>query len=794
MKCVKCGFENVNGAEFCGNCGLKQQPIPQVQPLKQNKKNKKKIIIIVSILLAVALLITILFLVFNKSGDFKDPFQDVDDLVLQENISSTREYEEKDSIAGTLEQEFSENKITADKYIMQLAYSIYDTDSLDYKYKDLEVGTPNPTELFRKAGELADSLSLETATYIVEKYMLSDVEWNVEIDTNASGMSNQKTNDYKVMPLVSDETDVSKLDKAVLSSNKNFLIYYTTSGSNAITNDQANKIAKTLEGVVSAYEKKYGLKFQYTPNLQEGVWGTITETITFGGVPQATTKAQKVLKNSNIDTKYLDTAMPIFIIDTDAENTNALGYYVHDSEIFSEFNKLMIRVFGENNAQYDSILTTYAFPYFVVSSTLDSFDDTRIVLAHELFHHYQAYICGNGSYGECASGLFTTETTANFAAVNNLDVNKTGTALNNHAIWYISDVSSSIDKVCKKGDRCADSVGYGAFAFAQNYDEVVTNGYTHLFQSMKYENPLKYLHENSGGNYKKALLLTAERNLTLDYDNKLYIAQSEDQLYYPANYKDLGIFDNKFELNIDYSSMQYFYINPNKFDDETAQITFNGNSDNLSLLLFVKENNKYKALYTHSLNKEFVINVSDFALYDEVVFGIVNSSITDSINYNIEIKEDGTKTSTVTAESLKLNTLESIVKNQSSFMCHQIEEDEDWYNVYQIKVGFDKSSKLNEMYFKGTYKIKNYSEENSLVFGITQKIVSGLLYAMKKAYTEQFKYVDTIIHESDDEYSVTFKITKNYYDALNGSFSISGDTKLEIIKSIQSEGFVCEYE
>ena len=64
---------------------------------------------------------------------------------------------------------------------------------------------------------------------------------------------------------------------------------------------------------------------------------------------------------------------------------------------------------------------------------------------------------------------------------------------------------------------------------------------------------------------------------------------------------------------------------------------------------------------------------------------------------------------------------------------------------------------------------------------------------MEKAYTEQFKYVDTIIHESDDEYSVTFKITKNYYDALKGSFSISGDTKLEIIKSIQSEGFVCEY-
>ena len=113
-------------------------------------------------------------LVFNKSGNFKDPFQDVDDLVLQENTSSTCEYEEKDSIAGTLEQEFSENKITADKYIMQLAYSIYDTDSLDYKYKDLEAGTKTPTVS-------AKSLKLNTLESVVKKqssFMCPQIEEN----------------------------------------------------------------------------------------------------------------------------------------------------------------------------------------------------------------------------------------------------------------------------------------------------------------------------------------------------------------------------------------------------------------------------------------------------------------------------------------------------------------------------------------------------------------------------------------------------------------------------------------
>ena len=792
MKCVRCGFENVDGAGFCGSCGLKLEQISQEQLPKQNKKSKKKILI-VSILFTVTLVITILFLVFNKSDGFKDPFQDIDDLIVEQDVHSIREYEEINFIGSVLESDFKENKITADKYIMQLAYSIYDFDKLDNKYKDLEIGMADPNELFKKAGELADSLSLETATYIVKKYMLADVEWNVEGDTDVSGMSNQKNNDYKVMPVSSEKGDLNILNKAVLSSDKNFLIYYTTKGVNAITDEVANKIAHELERNVVAYETNYGLKFKYEPNLQESVYGEIKEVLSFGGLPQATSEARKVLKNSNIDTKYLDTAMPVFIIDTDAKNTNALAFYVQDAAFISGFTKLILKIgdlWDDYSVQINSMLTTYAFPYFVVSSSLDNFADIKIASAHEMFHHYQMYICGNGSYKSCISGNFTTETTANFAALRNVDLNTPGTILNSHAVGYIHGVSSSIDKV----ELNEPSDGYCAFVFASNYDEVVPDGYNYLFQSMKYENALKYLYDNSGGNYKKALLLTAERNLTLDYDNMLHIALTKEQLYYPENYEDIGVLNNNMNLKINYSSMQYFYIDPSKYTSETSQIIFNGNNENLSLLLFVKENNKYKYLYTHALNKEFVINVSDFALYDEVVFSIVNFSIVDNISYTIEVKEDGTKMPTVTAKELKLTTLEDVVKKHSSFMCHQIIEDEDWYNVIQVKVGFDKYSKLNEMYFKGTYKIKNYTEENNLAFSITKRIVSGLLRVTEKTYTEKFKNVETIIGESDDKYSVTFKITKNYYDALNENFNLSGNTKVEIIKSIQAEGFVCKYE
>lgn len=785
VKCAKCGFENTKDSQFCGNCGFSQKP----KEIKQREgKNKKTIFILLGIIM-ILIVTVVAVVILNKDSKFEDPFEDVDDIIFNDIVNSTREYEHGDSLSSSLEKEFKENKITADEYIIQLAYSIYDYDKLGTKYKDLEIGTPNPTVLFKKAGELSDIISVDTAKYILEKYILSDVVWDVEEDANSSGMSNNTDKDYKVMPLVSNKTNLSKLNRAVLSSNGNFIIYYTTSGSNAITDSDANEIAKVLENVVTSYEKKFGLKFQYNPNLQEGVWGTLTEVLSFGGLPQATTKAQKVLKKYNIDTKYLDTAMPVFIIDTDVENTNALGYYVQDSSLWNGFTKLIIKVFGESDAQMDSILTTYAFPFFVVSSSLDSFDNTKIVLAHELFHHYQQYICGDGSYGDCASGLFTTETTANFAAVQNLDVNKVGTSINNHATWYVSEVSSSIDKVGLEVHG-EDSLGYGAFVFASNYDEVVKDGYNHLFQSMKYENPLKYLYDNSGGNYKKSMLLTAERNLTLDYNNKLLIPESDGVIYYPENYIELK---NYMEIiTIDYSSMQYFYVNPNKFNDKDQIYFTNGQNSPLTLLLFVKEDGKYRCLYTHDLSNEFVINIKEFAYYEEVAFSIVNSSITGQATYITGVNDKLNKNVTVTAKDLGLKTIEDLL-DKDSFTCYSVEEDEDWYNVYQIKVGFNSKDKINQMYFKGTYKIKDY-EENSLAFGIAQKVVSGLLRTFEQTYKQYFKNVKTIIYEGTDEYSVTFKITKNYYDALTSIVSNDSKDKLEIIKAIQNEGFVCEYK
>lgn len=791
MKCNKCDFENVNGAEFCGNCGnsliqnkeqssINNEQLPISQPPK--KKNNKKIFIILGVLLGIIVIVIAIILIINKLNKFEDPFDDIDDLTIVDTTTAKKGFDESDSFTKKIEEDYKNGNLSNDEYIMQLAYSIYDISKINYKYKSSKLDFNEPTKLFEKFGSMINELSDDTIKYVFGKYTLSDVEWNVEEDPKVTDTSNNLINgifDYEVKALVNKDADVSKLDNVKLSSNGNFLIYYTKDGLNAITDSEADKIATFLESAVSGYKTKFNLDYNY--KAQYEFWSASYMTTCPAG--SAKGKACKLLKNNNIDIKYLDTAMPVYIIDTDVENTSALGYYVPPIGGLAEVVIKISDIFGDNGTQIDNMSTTYSFPFFVVSSSLEDFDDTKIVLAHELFHHYQKYICGNGGYSDCPSGNFTVETTANQAAIQVAGVNKTGTAINNHAGSYINNVETSIDQVGN---------GYGAFVFATNYASMVSNGANYMFNSMKTTDTLKSIYDNANGKYKDVLITTAQKNLTLDYSNKLLIGNRDGILIYPPNHKDIGKNNIKQTETINYSSMHYYYINPSDYGTK-SQISFNSSSSNLTLLLFIQENNSYKYLYTHSLDKEFVINVNDFSNYSEVIFAIVNSSISGVNNYSYEVDNEGTKTPTVTAKSLKLETLEEKIDSFSSFVCHYVEDDDEYRTVTQIKLSFDKKDKINDMYFKGTIQMKNYNPDDPS-FVIAEKIVSGLLYMMQHAYEEQFKYFKVITQEGTDKYSVTFKITRNYYDALNNSLELNAETKYDIVKSIQAEGYTCQYQ
>lgn len=765
MKCSKCGFDNIKESEFCANCGSKMEQ-------SSKKKNNKKLFIILG---CIVIVIIGGYFLFNKLTKFSDPFEDIDNLTFDivDNVPKKGEFVDN-SLVGKLEEDYKKGNLTSDEYIMEYAYALFDRDKLNSKYKKADLDFNEPSKLFEKAESIIYDLSDETILYLYEKYTLSgNVLWDVENDTTASGISNN-LNNYKIEKLVSGEGNLSKISNVKLSSKGNFLIYYSKNGNNAISDETANKISEFLESMVSKYEENYGLNYVY-------------EVKEYNALSISYAKARSLLKLNHIDTKYLDTAMPVYMIDTDADDTGVLGFYLAPMTLLP---KLAVEILSlmEDNVQYDTAMTTYAFPYFVVNSTLDDFDETKLVLAHELFHHYQKYICGNGDYeSKCPSGNFTNETLADNVAIQNADVNKLGTIMSKHASWYTFCIEESMDLVGTKGG----ALGYPAFIFASNYAEIISNGMNHLFNSLKTNEPLKYLYDNSGSKYKEVLLTTAKKNLTHDYDNKLLIPFYEDKMYYPDNHQDIGIYNTSKSNRIDYSSMHYYYINPKDYSSD-SQLIFSSYDDDLTLLLFVYDNG-YKYLKNYSLNGEFIINVDEFSYYNELAFAIVNSEITDHLNYNYEVDNEGGRKPTVTAKELGLKTLDEEINNYSSFVCHYIEEDEDYKTVTQFKIGFDKKDKISEMYFKATIQMKDYNPDDP-TFGIAKKIISGLLYVMQETYEEKFKYFKVYTEDNDDKYSVIFKITKNYYEALNDTLDFNNETKTEIIKSFQKEGYVCQYE
>ncbi len=790
MKCNNCGFEHVSSVNFCVNCGEKiYQNIDgenktsirstEQQYSKKNKNNKRNLFIL-GILLIVVIAIIIFIIFFNKKNEFEDPFEDISDLTIN-STTSINDYKTINSFSKKLEDDYQNGKLSSDDYVMQLAYAIYDSDKINLEYKSYNPDFNEPNQLFKIVQDKLDELSNETLIYIFKKYALSDVKWDFPENDSTLETSNKNLYNYNAVPLINSDSNLSKLTDVKLSSNGHFLIYYTKDGKNAITDNDAENISLFLETIVDAYKSKYGLDFKYKPQYDLNSQLSIIKIFSNQG------KVSSLLEKNNIDTKYMNTAMPVYIIDTDSDKTGVLGCYFPPFPWFLESIMDIYGIFDDSlGVLEDTSITTYAFPYFIVDSKLNNFDDTKIVLAHELFHHYQKYICGNGSYSECPSGNFTVETTADVAASDVVDVNKIGTAINGHAGVYITDVESSMDKVGYKYGE--SNIGYGAFVFATNYSNLVDNGFTKVFNSIKSANALKYLYDNSDGKYKDILLTTAEKNLTLDYSNKLLIGNYQGLQYYPSNYQDIGVNDIKQTNSIVYSSMHYYYINPANYDTK-SQLSFNANSDSLTLLLFVKENNSYEYLYSHTLNKEFTIDIQDFSYYEQVAFAIVNSEINGSLSYTYEINNNGTKKPTVTAESLNLKKIDDI----STFTCSKIEEDDQYTTVQQVKISFDSKDKIFNLFFKGTIQMKNY-DPNNPTFSISKKIVSGLLKIMQKKYEKQFQNFKLITHDKDDKYSVTFKITKDYYKALNNSFNINGESKNDIIKSIRNNGFACEYE
>ncbi len=771
--CSNCGVENESNSAYCISCGNSLEE--KTEQVKKKKKGKGCLIALIVILLIAGLIVGGIFL-YKKLTYFEDPFEEPT-VKTSVDIKSFNEQLNEDLASG---------KISKDQYVIQIAYALYEPDRVLYDSNDIE--SVDFEDLSRALEKYGNELSYDTMLYIYKKINLSDYTWST--GDNTSYENDNEASVYNVsMSYMSNKPDgnVKKLDGVVLSKNKHFLVYYSTEGRYPTKKSQAKKIANYLEGVVDTYKKDFNLDFDY--DIQYNIPdGALTKPYSYNSVV-------KLLEENNIDEKYLKTAMPVYLIDNDSEKTNHSGFYV--KTIDNVFLRLM---YGSgpsilNSAEQNINYTTYGFPYFVLSSSLIGTDDQYLVGAHELFHHYQKYICGNGEYKECVSGEFTTETTASEAALHAYKP-KAYVSLNGHSGVFLDGLNKDkgISYMAYNGGATG---GYVTYVFANSYEEVVSNGSKIMFDSMKYEKPLEYIYNNSGGKYSKAMLKTSEKILTEDYSNKALIPRdqiSHEQIYPKNQYNLPGSFGIQSKY-VATSGIDYYFIKTYNYP-EKSQLSFSKSLDtdkDLYLLLFVRQDSKdkYKLVYTHNLDKEFILNIDDFRYYNDVAFSVVNGGISKSVLYSFEIKENGEKTPTVTAKSLNLKEPKTNKKNivTSKIVCSKVESEEYIKSTYQVLVSFDNKDEVNDFYVKGTIEM-----EDNAIFKIAKGVTTGAVFLLKQKDKEEFGKITLRTYDEGNRYIILGRVKDDYYTAIKSSFNTESTSKEDIFNAIQNEGFTCQYQ
>lgn len=787
--------------------------------------NKKLLFIIIGALIAIITVVVIIIIVVNKKSEdsksFKDPFIGFSAEGFEEisgGSSLASKYKDIDyqtiiQKGDQLKQDLDDGTITPNEYIKQLAYKVYGDKKLVSKYKNSDIYFPDMESFYSEVLKYSDKIEPDVAVYILKKIYLMD--YKLESDNNKQ-LSNQGS-DYKVTELKNtNDSTIYTLNKVRLSKDGHFLIYYATRGNVAVTEKYVDSVDKSLELGVKKYEELYKVpfKYEYHPNLSPLGITPVNEDIHL--------KAATLLTINGISTDYIFKAMPVYIIET---GDNILGQYVKfDNSYNDAMNQLIstaskmitigctnpvnnsvkdfcLDIFGDGTSSHAMAATTYSFPYFNIDYNLNEQSSIDFVTLHELFHHYQRYICGNGEYKECASKLFTMETSANIAAIHAKSLDYS--IINNHYVsYYLPDVERSIDKVglTVGGDT---TLGYGAYVFAYNYINIVPDGFKKFNNSINKLTPILYLYNEAGDKYKDVMMTLAEKNLTHDYDKiALLPLNDKNNLVNPPAHLRINpsTSDYSNKETISYSSIHYYYIdNVNQFNGK-QQLSFNSDSKDVSLILFGKVNGQYKVLHKHDFSSEFTINISDFKDCSSLAIAIVDYNSRNFDNYTIEYKNEGNKTATIgTIDEHKkiddkksgIGVTEAELVRAKAIYCKKNEPNStSMTQTSEVLVNYKDSTKIKDMYVKETLDI-NGLDVSSPTYNLAKQLLDASFQGIEQLFNLYFKQAKTIYEKKETKYSLTVKIPQNYFDNLGDVYNFEGNRKIDIVNGLTEEGFTC---
>ena len=221
--------------------------------MNSNEKGKNVFkFIFHTFILIVGFILGFLFIGKGIKFDFFDKKDKPDtEVVVDVNTDVSSDYFEVQLL-----KDLKDKVVSMDEYFKNLLFAEYDQEYLSNRYYQLkrpEYALDTDFIAYTYESKITDT----TMKYYLDRAILSGITFDVD-----------KVNEKRefgdiVASLGADEVKASdfnksiNLNRAILSGNGNFVVWFTTSGNSAITEQQARSIADALEYTRYDYDKMY---------------------------------------------------------------------------------------------------------------------------------------------------------------------------------------------------------------------------------------------------------------------------------------------------------------------------------------------------------------------------------------------------------------------------------------------------------------------------------------------------------------------------------------------------------
>ena len=566
------------------------------------KDNKNIIKLSIHIIILIATFI-FGFLVIGKGFKFdflkKDNSNNTDVIVTE----VTKSYLEEQLL-----QDLKDKVITIDEYFKNLLFAEYDKEYLSNRYYSLKRSElPLDTDFF--ASQYVNKITDVTLNYYLNRVLLTGMTYDMSIENQE-----EKKDDVIAFADTVYASDFSKkinLNRLVVSGNGNFVVWYTNTGSSAISDAQASEIANELEQSRYEYDKLYNRYYSFkTEFLNEG---TIRDS------------QIQVYKANNVNPKLLDTAMQVYVANY---TETAVAKYVVGDNITELYDKF------QNGSKEGSI----PGPYLLIraGSYKESKERTMQIVNRELFRHYQYNVYCPDKTCVINDDPYYFDAMANYAS--SIATKKTSykgylnewsAFARNHSGDLLS--SSVIDEYGNK------NISSALFLYLYYYAQVVPDGNKKIIDALYEKNPFNNL-ENQASDSQLTELI---QKIALEYVmqnsvNANLVASPEVKSELKAINQFSGT-SNVNEKDILKLGIEYYVLN--KGGNSNYSIEFARGNANLTCLLVGVNNGSYELLAKSpvgSVNVQF--NTENYTSYNQYYIIIANASILDSNVYSLDIK------------------------------------------------------------------------------------------------------------------------------------------------------------